>query len=144
MGRFVNQDSDQSNKDRFVSQDSNSRDSETLSGHFVNLPDVKSQQSELGKVRSSDGSSDVEQPPQFTNTVLRGHFTQTDLPSYTDQKQEQNLYDQEAGEYQDQSFQDYDQEGFQIQDASTSDPHSTQLQLESANIAVQKLPAPGL
>jgi hypothetical protein len=123
LGRLVNQGSSSfdNNQDR--------RDSETLLGQFVSYPDEINQHSEFGIVRTSE-------PPQLTDSGLRGHFTQTDWPSKTDTKQEQIVYEQEAEEYsfQEQTFQDYGQDGFQ--------PPHPDLQLDSPNIAHQTFSAP--
>ena len=138
MGRFVNQGSDSSLHNN---QDSRGRD--TLLGKFVSYPDGISQQD---KLRTSEVSTVVEQPPQLTDSVLRGHFTLTDFTSDTGTTQEQNVYQQEAEEYsyQQQTFQDCEQDGFQPPDASSFDPLSTQLQLKGADFAPQKLVPPGL
>ena len=135
MGRFVNQ-----GRDNSVYNNQDSRDSGALLGQFVSYPDEINQQSGFGKVRTSDGSSAVEQSPQLTDYVLRGHFTQTDP------RQKQIVYEQGAEEnpFQQQTFQDYGQDGFQPQDASGFDPHSTQLQLKGADFAPQKFSPPGL
>ena len=103
-----------------------------------------SQQEVFGIVRTSNVG--VDQPQQFTDSVLRGHFTDTDFPSETDTRQEQNVYDQESEEfpYQQQNFQNYGQDGFQSQDASSFDPHHSHLQLKVADFAHQKFPSPGL
>ena len=69
VGRFVNQGSDHS-----LHNNTDIRESDTLLGKYVSSPDEINQHNEFGIVRTSDESSSVEQPPQFTNSVLQGHF----------------------------------------------------------------------
>ena len=120
VGRFVNQGSDHSLHNNHDSSD-------TLLGQFVSPTEGISQQDKFGIVRTSEHSSGVEQPQHLTNSVLRGHFTQTHFPSDTGTRQEQSVYQQEAEEfsYQQQTFQDCEQDGFQPLDASSFDPLST-------------------
>ena len=110
-GRFVNQGRDHSLHNHASQY---RRESETVLGQFVSYPDGLTHQNTFGIVRNSDGSSVVEQPPQLPDSVLRGHFTQADIPSGTETRQ-QNLNQQEDEEYpyQQQTFQDHGQQSFQ-------------------------------
>ena len=139
-GRFVNQGKDHSLHNHASQY---RRESETVLGQFVSYPDGLTHQNTFGIVRNSDGSSVVEQPPQLPDSVLRGHFTQADIPSGTETRQ-QNLNQQEDEEYpyQQQTFQDHGQQSFQPPNESSFDRDNTQLQLASADFAHQECCAP--